>query len=333
MPTIRRLCSLSSHSLKRKQALALAGPYDNAGALTAVIDPLFELSATIFKTLPPGSLLEKVQKTRLDTILHWSADAQRTIETAYATKLPLPTANDAELHQFMTEECDFQTEHADGSFLEHLHFCRDYAALHLDAYGPRASRVMLLHSICGVGTNCFPMRAEQLPQLASMLNAEEFAQVSAFPSVLRLLVHGPLLAELTARDAASLTNLRMLRYHRLLDNKQLELDGPQLWEALNYQLVHAIDFLPAACWQRTSNDFFFHIFTQLHSLLSRSGQLKADVRWDDASMQPYVAGARPDTWRHWAVDHLPNALVLRLASMQVARYSAAVGHDLEYDLE
>ena len=31
---------------------------------------------------------------------------------------------------FMHAECDFNVEHADGSFLDHLNFCRDYSALH-----------------------------------------------------------------------------------------------------------------------------------------------------------------------------------------------------------
>jgi len=335
--------STLGHNLKRQQALVLAGPHDNAGAVTAVVDPSFELSNTIFHTLAPGSLLEKVQKTRLDTVLHWSPEARRDIQAAFAAKLPLlPAAEDPELHAFMAEECDFRTEHADGSFLEHLHFCRDYAYLHVPAYGSRAPRVMLMHSICGVGTNCFPMRADQLPRLAELLDEEEFAQVCAFPSVLRLLVHGPLLAELKARHEArhegrheggtGLASLRRLTLHRLLDNARIDLSAPQLWEALNYQLVHAIDFLPAASWKRTSNDLFFHLFTELHELLSSAGQLTADVRWDAAAMQPNVAGARPETWRHWAVDHLPNALVVRLAAKQIARYSASVGHSLEYTL-
>jgi hypothetical protein len=36
----------------------------------------------------------------------------------------------------------------DGLFIGHLHFCSDYARLHLQGHSPR---VLLLHSICGVG--------------------------------------------------------------------------------------------------------------------------------------------------------------------------------------
>ena len=321
----------TSHSLKRQQALAFAGPRDNAGALTAVVDPTFELSSTIFKTLPKGSVLEKVQQTKLDVILHWSPDAQRAIELAYTATVPkLPTPCDDALHKFMIEECDFSTEHGDGSFLEHLHFCRDYAALHMSAYGRRGPRVMLLHSIFGVGTNCFPMDITMLPKLEELLDEEEFAQVQAFPSMLRLLVHGRLLSELARTDVSTLTRLKAIHFYRVLDNAPLELSSSQLFEQLNYQLIHAIDFLPPASWQRTSNEFFFYIFTEMRALLLRTDQLRVNVTSDTA--KPDAVGARPPTWRHWLIDQLPDALVRKLAAKQVAKYSEAVGHSLDYEL-
>lgn len=57
-------------------------------------------------------------------------------------------------------------------------------------------RILLLHSILGVGTNCFPMRIEKLPTLASLLSETEMLHIEAFPAVLRLLVRGPLIDEL-----------------------------------------------------------------------------------------------------------------------------------------
>ena len=71
-------------------------------------------------------------------------------------------ADNSSLFHFMFTECDFSIEHADGSFLDHLHFCHDYTAVHFSSASPR---VMLLHSIMGVGTNCFPMGIEKLPTL------------------------------------------------------------------------------------------------------------------------------------------------------------------------
>ena len=181
------------HSVKRKQALVFGAPVDNAGAVTATVDETFDLSKTIFNTLPKGSMLEKIQVTKLDAKVTFEPSTRAAIEQRYQLEAEkklqknLHVHADAELFAFMQEECNFDMEHADGSFLEHLIFCRDFCALHYPAGSPR---VMLLHSICGVGTNAFPMKAEKLPRLASMLTREEMAQVEAFPSILRLLVHG-----------------------------------------------------------------------------------------------------------------------------------------------
>jgi hypothetical protein len=269
----------------------------------------------------------------LDTKLEFLQGAVAEIEAAYAALgPPRHLADDAPIHKFMLEHCDFSCEHADGSFLDHLIFCREYAARHYEA-ASGAPRVMLLHSIMGVGTNCFPMSIDKLPTLAKLCAPHEMAHIEAFPSVLRLLVHGPLLEELCACPTEKLAGLRKLCLHRLLDNAPIELSGAQLWEMLNYQLIHAVDFLPAAAWQRTSNEYFFGIFVALHELLTRVGQLQAKVGWDPEWMQPMAPGARPDTWRHWLVDLVPNAAIRLMAAKQIAKYSADVGHSLKYSLE
>lgn len=318
--------------LRRQQILVKAHPVDNAGKLTATYDPQFDLSRTIFKTLPSG-IKQLFQRTKLDTKLQFSDSAIADISAAYAALgPPKHLADDAPIHKFMLEHCDFSCEHADGSFLDHLIFCREYAARHY-TQAAGAPRVMLLHSIMGVGTNCFPMTIDKLPTLAKLCAPYELAQIEAFPSVLRLLVHGPLLQELSACPAEKLVNIGKLTLHRLLDNAPVELSGKQLFEQLNYQLIHAIDFLPAAAWQRTSNEYFFGIFVTLHEVLTRAGQLHAKVDWDPSWMQPMTAGARPETWRHWLVDLVPNVAIQFMASKQIARFSAAVGHSLEYRLE
>ena len=50
-----------------------------------------------------------------------------------AKQSPAPDVN-PDLIDFMHEECDFSMEHADGTFLEHLLFCHDYAARHYADY-------------------------------------------------------------------------------------------------------------------------------------------------------------------------------------------------------
>lgn len=64
--------------------------------------------------------------------------------------------------------------------MDHLHFCRDYSAAHYKGHSPTP---LLLHSICGVATNLFPMEPAKLPQLAKLLTPDELTHVTAFPSV------------------------------------------------------------------------------------------------------------------------------------------------------
>ena len=200
-----------AHDLKRKQALATGRITDNAGRLTATLVDQFDLSHTIFKTLPPRSLPALFARTKID--MHYTFDPRLAaeIEKAYS-RVPRPVADDSAIFKFMHEECDFSIEHADGSFLDHLHFCHEYAARY---YTTAASspRVLLLHSIMGVGTNCFPMTLEKVPMLKSLVSEKDFAQLEAFPSILRLLIHGYLLDELSACDSTKLARLRSIRFH------------------------------------------------------------------------------------------------------------------------
>jgi len=361
-----------AHDLKRKQALATGRITDNATRLTATLVDQFDLSRTIFKTLPPRSLPALFARTKID--MHYTFDPRLAaeIEKAYS-RVPRPVADDSAIFKFMHEECDFSIEHADGSFLDHLHFCHEYAARYYTT-ASSSPRVLLLHSIMGVGTNCFPMTLEKVPMLKSLVSEKDFAQLEAFPSILRLLIHGYLLNELAACDATKLGRLRSIRFHSacprtraalpapdrsdslsraqrhpssspfyatwfassvvgLLDNGLLTLTAAQLFENLNYQMIHAIDFLPPASWKRTSGTYFFNIFVQLQSILARAGQLRARVGYDPAEQQPLVDGAIPNTWRHYLIELLPTTIVINLAAKTIAKYSAQVGHSLAYTLE
>ena len=103
---------------------------------------------------------------------------------------------------------------------------------------------MLLHSILGVGTHSFPMKKEQMPKLAALTTADEFAHTAAFPSVLRLLLARELLPALRAQAAGGAARVRSLKFHRVIDNAPIEFDSEQLFAQLNYQLIHLLDFLP-----------------------------------------------------------------------------------------
>ena len=320
----------ATHSTQRKQLLAVGHLVDNAGIVHGHVNSSFDLGRTIFQTLTPGSIKSFYQRTKLDVDYEWDPDAKARIDEAYA-RIARPPADDAGIYKFMITECDFSMEHADGSFLDHLHFCRDFTALHFPAGSPR---VALLHSICGVGTNANPMKIEKLPTLRTLLSDDEMAQIESFPSILRLLVHGPLLAELTACETARLNGLTGVHFHRVLDNAPLYLSADGLWDNLNYHLIHALDFLPPASLQHlATGSYFFEIFTSLHALLSRTGRLAASVEWQPSWALPLADGIEPDTWRHWIVNRVPKAIVLRLAAKTIASLSAQLGHSLEYTLE
>lgn len=101
---------VAPHDLRRKQILAAGHPVDSAGKLCAAYDPNFELSRTIFKTLPPG-IKQFFQRTKLDTKLQWSEAAISEIEQKYASIGPLPPiADDTPIHNFMLDQCDFSCE-------------------------------------------------------------------------------------------------------------------------------------------------------------------------------------------------------------------------------
>mmetsp|Transcript_10079 Transcript_10079/g.11778 ORF Transcript_10079/g.11778 Transcript_10079/m.11778 type:complete len:338 (-) Transcript_10079:395-1408(-) len=317
------------HTLVRKHCIALARPNDHAGQVITTFDPQFDLSKTIFKSLPKG-YKSFFQRTKLDMKYDWAPEVQAEVEAAFE-KLPKPVYDNSALYKFMHSECDFSIEHADGSFMDHLHFCQDYTATN---YPGVSSRVMLLHSIMGVGTNCFPMELKKVPMLQSLVDADEFVHISAFPSVLRLLVHGRLLDELRNADADKLASLISLKCHRLLDNEEMTLTADQVWVQLNFQLIHSLDFLPVSSWQHTSgSDYFFQIFLTLHKVLTAAGKLDAKVEWDPSWMQPLMPGARPNTWRHWLIDKFPSKLLMRLAAKQIKGYSDQVGHSLDYHVQ
>merc|ERR1712194_905653 len=181
---------------------------------------------------------------------------------------PMPASPD--LLNFMVNECDFKVEHADGSFMDHLTFCRDYCAHHYKSQSPTP---LFIHSILGVGTNIFPMVKEKIPQLAKLVTPTEFTHIEAFPSILRIVNNFTLL------DALSKANDRKqvvsgIRFHRLIDNEPLRLTGEQLWVHLNYQVIHTLDFLPVANWSEDGADGLFQVFSRTYDLLQRYGKLE-----------------------------------------------------------
>jgi hypothetical protein len=234
----------------------------------------------------------------------------------------------------MREECDFATEHADGSFMEHLQFCYEYATIH---FRQHSARVAFLHSILGVGTNLFPMAAAKMPQLRAMLSDFEWLHVQSFPSVLRLIFSGEFLRELIAMageedettttsakevnatdkneenekknsDATNqskrtkLDRISEVTFYRVLDNEPLRLAADDLWIQLNFQMMHLLDFIPVSNWTAQSNDIYLQNFVLLHGFLRRAGRLQCTLDFNISSSTCEVDGVNPPHPNSVAID-------------------------------
>lgn len=314
--------------LHRQWSVANAGVKDHRGAVE--LEPLhgFRLDDSIFRTVK-GRLARAVTRRRLGQKASWSASARQDIQAQFRrARDEGPRLQFApQLLDFLERACDFSPEHADGSFWDHLYFGYEYALHHY----PRCSAtVMLLHSILGTGTNTFAMAASDIPELKNYLSDFEWRHIEAFPSLLRLIYHGPLLRELE-KSEGRWDNIKGLRCHRVIDNRELELCTEDLVVQLNYQLLHFIDFLPLANWHTHRNDLFFILFRRLYAVLARDAKLQFDLIFDpQIPAQAPIGATRP--WMMRWVDHLPEALVLRFASRGVEGMSQDIGHSLNFEL-
>jgi len=311
----------------RKAAIAHGAALDHRGAIAIAPIPGFRLDQTIFKTLA-SPIARYVARKRVGKEVYWRrADAeqvQRAYEAAREAH-PLPEIA-PELLRFLVEECDFDVEHADGSFLDHLYFCFEYAVHH----GPEGSPlVMFLHSVLGTGTNTFAMTADKIPAFRALVPENVYRHVEAFPSVLRLL-YTDLLAHLEAKQHCP-DDLKEVRMHRVIDDATIVLEGAELWKALNFQLMHLVDFLPPANWAAHQSDHNFILFRRLHRLLSDAGKLEADVDYTPAPTGQRRAGEvlSPGTF---LVSHIPVRASWVMTCRAIAQFSADCGHSLDFAL-
>ena len=312
-------------SPQRKAALVLGGVQDHTGAVEIASIPGFDLDRTIFQTLE-GRAERLLVKARVGREVTWKSAPLAEVEAAYAalpgaTSLPaLPQG----LLQFMANECDFDVEHADGSFVDHLFFCFEYAARHYPGPSPLIS---FLHSILGTGTNTFAMDRSKIPQLRSFLTDEEWTQIEAFPTVLRLLYDRRLPRALRA-NLHRLEALEGLDATRVLDDQPFSLDAEELWVALNLQLLHLVDFLPVANWSAHQSDPSFVLFRDLYSLLEAAGQLRVSLAYTPATGPARRVGERTGL-AGWIATLVPVDVVERRAAQSVQRFSERCGHTLE----
>jgi hypothetical protein len=311
---------------QRKAAIARGAALEHTGQVRIESIPDFDLDRTIFKTLE-GRAVRFVMATRVGKQAHWDAAAAQAVQIEYAAARaahPLPEVS-AELMQFLVNECDFDVEHADGSFLDHLYFCFEYSVQH---YPQQSALVMLLHSILGTGTNTFAMTADKIPVLRELVTPSEWTQIEAFPSVLRLLYAGPLRRELR-ENVHRPDAIASITFHRVIDNEPITISGEHLWIALNYQLIHLVDFLPVANWSAHGNDTSFILFRDLHDLLDAAGKREARVGYTPPARPRRLEGESRGMGA-WLTTLIPPSVSERVAAKSVARFSERIGHSLDY---
>ena len=314
-------------NFQRKAAIAHGGVLDHAGKVT--VEPIddFDLDRTIFQTLE-GRVPRYVMRKRVGKEVTWADDAARSVQQAYdeaQSGFELPPV-DPELIQFLVDECDFDVEHADGSFLDHLYFCYEYSARHYPEHSPL---VMLLHSILGTGTNTFAMEASKIPALRELITPFEWTHTEAFPSILRLLYAGTLRQELRA-NAHRADAIESIRMHRVIDNQPIEMSGEDLWIALNYQLIHLVDFMPVANWSVHRNDTSFILFRDLYDLMDKAGKRDAFVSYSEPTGEPRQ-GEKLGLGG-WLTTQIPVSMSEKMAAKSVTKFSERIGHSLNYDI-
>lgn len=308
---------------RRKWAIVTAGATDHAGEV-CVVPGKQDLSQTIFKDLT--GLASTVMKGSVCIDLYWSESALKRISDSFSILPRAPDHNQCIL-DFMENECNFKVEHADGSFMDHLQFCFEYGHSHFKQHSPR---VLFLHSIMGVGTNIFPMDVEKVPKLRGMLTDDEFLHIQAFPSMLRLLYSYDLLANLS-RNLEHLDKLKSIKFHRVIDNKEITLTADQLWVQLNYQICHQLDFLPVSNWIALQSNAFMNVFLDLYTFLQASKKLEAEIKFDWTSAEKTNAGL-PVTLGGVITQLVPRGVVKKLGAKQMAKNSNLIGHSLNYSL-
>jgi hypothetical protein len=315
-------------TLQRKAAIAYGAALDHRGEVLVAPIPNFDLNRTIFNTLE-GRVPRFVMRTRIAKEPHWSEKAAHEISAAYAKANPgavLPEI-DPTLLRFLIDECDFDVEHADGSFLDHLYFGFEYSALH---YPERSPLVMLLHSILGTGTNTFAMPKEKIPALKARLSDFDWRHVEAFPSVLRVLYDLPLREELRA-NLSRLDGLESIRLHRVIDNEPITLSAEDFFVQLNYQLIHLVDFLPVSNWRLHSNDTSFILFRDLYDLMERAGKRVAKIDYTPSRGRGSLRSEASGLGGLFTAL-IPDGLSEKMAARSVRTFSERIGHSMDYQL-
>lgn len=316
-------------NFQRRAALVAGGAIDHAGKVQILPKANFDMGRTIFGKMQ-GTIPRIVMQDKLAKDVFWNESALSNIEAQYHKSCLNKTwpAIDQDIVQFISEECDFSMEHADGTFLEHLAFCYAYSTWY---YPKFSANVAFLHSILGTATNTFAMSVDKLPKLKERLTAFEVHHIELFPSILRLLYDGKLIPELR-KNIDRLDNLSALRCHRVIDNQTITTSAEDLWINLNYHLMHFVDFMPTANWAAHLDDPLMQQFIELSSFLDDTNRRQAEVHIQFPTHFSRPVGEVTTITRHF-VRRIPSSIKRALARNTVRKYSEKINHSLEFHLE
>jgi hypothetical protein len=326
------LSMLGKLDVRRFDMLVNAGPMDFQGLVHEIPNEDLDWNTTIFYTVTDPQLTDKLQQRFgqrplwADSVIRQACD--KAVHLPPQQYYPPPA-----LLNFMLTNAELKNEHADGGFMDHLDFCAEYCTRYFPESSPN---VLFLHSICGVGTNLFPLDFDKIPELETLLTPRESLHIQAFPCMLRLLFCELMDVLFDAQPIqGQITGITITTYH----GTTLTLEGDDFWAHLNYHLIHLLDFLPAQNFEQYSTmDFFTRLFIRLHELLRKEGKLLADVRLDRLEQVPGMSAGTEDklpTWQH-LVSKANNPQEIEAThkqfGAQLREYSKAIKHDLSYQL-
>jgi hypothetical protein len=126
-------------------------------------------------------------------------------------------------------------------------------------------------------------------------------------------------------------NRQQIECFRVMGNVPIALDAKDFWVALNFQLIHLLDFLPVASWNLHTDSNFLDLFAKLHDLLKRAGKLEANVSWD-ATESASVSAGQPVTLGSVIKSIVPDKMLVKMAQKAIVNFSKQIGHSLEYKL-
>jgi len=316
---------------RRKEQIALGRATDHAADVMLAKIPNFDMDKSIFAEVT-GTFARTAMLNKLEWRPFWLDNAVDRITEEHAMVEPAPPIKES-LMDFINNKCNFKVEHADGSFFDHLKFSYEYTVRNY----PGVSAIPpFLHSIMGVGTNYFPMDKSLIPELQSLITNEEFVHVESFPSFLRFVIQRTLIRDLAALDRNKLKQIKAIRLYRVIDNKPLELNATQMWVQLNYQMLHALDFLPVSSWDYHAWDPFLGEFDELYAMMVKADQLQVKLKPSMTSnFTDYPPHQPPITLFMRAVmvgpASLQSSIAAKHAATQVEEFSVKIGHNLSYE--